>query len=126
MIEAWVFFGFIAIVIGATLLGWLEYRDQKQRACALWLLRDGEMLGQELVEASDGVLGRGTIYGLLSRLEDEGLVESWPEPAATTEDRMRIIQAAFRGDPCPRRRLYRLTLQGHKSSRRWPESNKGE
>lgn len=42
---------------------------------------NGEAYGIELVRGSDGVLKRGTVYVLLSRMEDEGLVESRAEDA---------------------------------------------
>lgn len=64
-----------------------------QRACVLRLLTDGPMLGLDLVRESKGVLSRGTVYVLLARLEDEGLIESWP-----IAQRLR-----FHGETVPRR-----------------------
>ena|ERR1051325_1493726 len=44
------------------------------------LLRSGrERYGLELVEASGGVLKRGSVYVTLSRMEAKGFVESWQE-----------------------------------------------
>jgi DNA-binding PadR family transcriptional regulator len=44
----------------------------------LRLLRDGsvEMYGLELVDASDGALGRASVYVTLSRMETKGFVKS--------------------------------------------------
>lgn len=41
----------------------------------------GWMHGLDLVEASSGLLRRGTVYVLLDRLEDAGLVVSWVDSA---------------------------------------------
>jgi DNA-binding PadR family transcriptional regulator len=48
----------------------------------LRLLRDGasEMYGLQLVEASNGRLGRASIYVILSRMEDKGLLKSHTPP----------------------------------------------
>ena len=67
--------------------------------CVLALLRDGDTYGLDLARtlAADGlVTGEGTIYPLLSRLRQEGMVEtSWHESP--------------QGPP---RRYYRLTEDG--------------
>lgn len=73
--------------------GALEY-------CVLALLRDGERYGFELVrllsEAGGMVTGEGTIYPLLSRLRQDGVVETtWRESTSG-----------------PPRRYYRLTPAG--------------
>lgn len=50
---------------------------------------------------SDGLIGHGTLYKALSRLETAGLLESsWEDP----------VEAADAGRP--RRRLYRITSEG--------------
>lgn len=66
----------------------------------LQLLRDGlEMFGLQMVEASEGELKRGTVYVVLSRLEEKGFVSS------RHEDR----QPGAIGLP---RRLYKITAHG--------------
>lgn len=40
------------------------------------LMHHGDQYGLELVRSSDGALKRGTVYVLLSRIQDKGLVES--------------------------------------------------
>jgi PadR family transcriptional regulator PadR len=75
--------------------GALEY-------CVLALLRDGERYGFELVKelsAAELVTSEGTIYPLLSRLRQDGAVEtSWRE--------------STQGPP---RRYYKLTSEGKAS-----------
>jgi DNA-binding transcriptional ArsR family regulator len=44
-----------------------------------------ELFGLEMVEASGGLLKRGTIYVTLKRLEEKGLVESRPEVRPSPE-----------------------------------------
>jgi len=71
--------------------------------CVLALLRDGDRYGFELTRAladADGlVTSEGTVYPLLARLRQEGLVEtSWQESS--------------QGPP---RRYYRLTEDGHQA-----------
>lgn len=39
------------------------------------LAERGPLYGQELVDASDGALGRGTVYVWATGLEDRGLIE---------------------------------------------------
>lgn len=62
---------------------------------------DKELYGLELVKISKGVLKQGTIYVLLMRLEEKGLIES------RKEDR----DPNAKGLP---KRLYKLTDDGHK------------
>ena len=62
-------------------------------------LRQREMFGLELVEASSGRLKRGTVYVTLGRMEEKGYVES------RLEDR----RSGAIGLP---RRLYRATAFG--------------
>src|SRR5688572_33122797 len=45
----------------------------------LELLSGEEMFGLQLVEQSQGVLKRGTVYVTLGRMQDKGYVESWTE-----------------------------------------------
>ena len=65
------------------------------------LLRDSERYGLELVEASGGTLKRGSVYVILTRMEEKGFIVSHQEerpPGAS-------------GLP---RRLYRATEYGIK------------
>jgi PadR family transcriptional regulator PadR len=71
--------------------------------CVLALLRDGDRYGfeltRELADADGLVTSEGTVYPLLARLRQEGLVETtWQESS--------------QGPP---RRYYRLTEEGHKA-----------
>jgi DNA-binding PadR family transcriptional regulator len=63
------------------------------------LLRGRERYGLELVDASGGALKRGSVYVILSRMEEKGFVES------RQEERSQPV----RGLP---RRLYRATPYG--------------
>jgi PadR family transcriptional regulator len=74
-----------------------------KEALILELLADaGDRYGLELVEASDGLLKRGTVYVTLGRMEDKGYVTS------AQEER---VPGAI-GLP---RRLYRLTPLGRRA-----------
>jgi DNA-binding PadR family transcriptional regulator len=55
-----------------------EYKPGKKAELILQLLREHPqgMYGLDLVRASNGQIGRGTVYVHLGRLEEEGLVES--------------------------------------------------
>lgn len=55
-----------------------EPKLSKKAALIIQLLRENPkgMYGLDLVRASNGRLGRGTVYIHLGRLEEEGLVES--------------------------------------------------
>ena len=66
----------------------------------------GDRYGLELVEASGGLLKRGTVYVTLSRMEDKGYVTSVQEARA----------AGAIGLP---RRLYRLTALGRRAREAW-------
>jgi DNA-binding PadR family transcriptional regulator len=68
-------------------------------ATALRLLARGARYGLELVEHSDGRLRRGTVYNMLARLEDRGLIVSREEPP--------MPEQHFGG-----RRVYALTEAG--------------
>jgi len=43
------------------------------------LLRARDRYGLELVDASNGALKRGSIYVILTRMEEKGFVDSWQE-----------------------------------------------
>ena len=65
------------------------------------LLRARDRYGLELVDASNGALKRGSIYVILTRMEEKGFVDSWQEEK----------QPSASGLP---RRLYRGTPYGLK------------
>ena len=67
--------------------------------------------GLELVERSEGALGRGTVYVHLSDLEEDGFVRSFQEETPRTLDDGRVILVD--GEPLYRR-LYELTGHGRK------------
>ena len=72
----------------------------EKQAITLRLLQDGgEMYGLEIIRKSGGHLKRGSIYVLLDRMEDGGLVKS----------KMQDVPPAAQGPP---RRVYRITAQG--------------
>jgi DNA-binding PadR family transcriptional regulator len=70
------------------------------------LIGGGEMYGLELVRKSEGRLKRGTVYVMLGRMEDKGLVESRVEDS--TPDQVGIP-----------RRLYRPTGLGVRAQRKF-------
>jgi DNA-binding PadR family transcriptional regulator len=71
---------------------------------ALLDAHDAEVYGLEIVRASG--LSAGTAYGILRRLEDEGLLGSrWEQMDAASEGR-------------PPRRYYRLSGEGRKVAQR--------
>jgi PadR family transcriptional regulator len=77
-----------------------------KEVAALELLLSGrEMYGLQMVEASEGNLRRGTVYVLLGRMEDQGLISSRPVESRGTG-----------GLP---RRLYRITGLGQRAYRAW-------
>jgi DNA-binding PadR family transcriptional regulator len=67
-----------------------------------------EMYGLEMVARSDGRIGRGSVYVLLDRLEERGLVSSRLEPRAP-------------GTSGSARRLYRPTGHGRRVFQLWEE-----
>lgn len=67
-----------------------------------------ELFGLEMVEASGGLLKRGTVYVTLQRMEEKGLIESKQEPRPGAEI----------GIP---RRLYRATGLGARAFREYRE-----
>lgn len=79
--------------------------SRRQRECILRLLTEGDALGMELVSASDGLLSRGSVYVVLDRMEEEGLIVS--SPIAERE--------RFYGERIPRR-VYRITEKGRAST----------
>lgn len=70
------------------------------------LIRNGEMYGLQMVHESGGSLARGTVYVMLDRMEDKGLVES------------RVDESAKGVSGLPRR-LYRPTGYGARVFRQW-------
>jgi DNA-binding PadR family transcriptional regulator len=80
--------------------------SQKEALILHMLVGTGEMFGQQMVDESEGGLGRGTVYVTLNRMEDKGYVESRQEerpPGAM-------------GLP---RRLYKATGRGSAVLREW-------
>ncbi len=91
------------MVPGATTKLLAQLRRGSIQYCVLAMLRDGDRYGFELTRAladADGlVTSEGTVYPLLARLRQEGLVETrWQE--------------STQGPP---RRYYRLTVEGHEA-----------
>jgi PadR family transcriptional regulator PadR len=68
-----------------------------------------ELYGLQMVDASEGVLKRGTVYVTLSRMERKGYVES------------RHDDTAAQGPP---RRVYRATALGRRALRAWRMAHK--
>jgi DNA-binding PadR family transcriptional regulator len=80
--------------------------SEKEMVVLDLLAGNGAMYGLELVGASEGRLGRGTVYVTLHRMADKGYV--------TSEEEARPA-----GDPGPPRRLYRLTAHGRRVRSAW-------
>src|SRR4051812_38122620 len=72
------------------------------------LIRNGEMYGLQMVHEANGELARGTVYVMLDRMEDKGLVESRTDDRAPTQS----------GLP---RRLYRPTGHGARVCKQWEQ-----
>jgi len=70
------------------------------------LIPRGEMYGLQIVKDSEGKLKRGSVYVILGRMEDKGLVDSRAE-ASTPE---------YVGIP---RRLYKVTGLGVRAARKF-------
>jgi DNA-binding PadR family transcriptional regulator len=70
------------------------------------LIQKTPMYAQQMVDASGGELGRGTVYVTLNRMEDKGYVTSWQEDQAP----------GAVGLP---RRLYKVTGLGSTVLREW-------
>ena len=68
---------FAAMVVYSVRMSILGNTERMHTACDLLRLY-GPQTGLELVKLSKGKLRRGTIYVLLSRLEECGKVTSWP------------------------------------------------
>lgn len=77
----------------------------KERQILQLLVSNGEMYGLQMVHASEGQLARGTVYVVLDRMQDKGLVETRVEENSSVS-----------GLP---RRLYRPTGYGVKVFRQW-------
>jgi|SRR3954465_11296294 DNA-binding PadR family transcriptional regulator len=60
------------------------------------LISSGESYGLELVKASDGALKRGTVYVLLDRMEDKGLIESREEEEPATDGYVGIPRRLYK------------------------------
>lgn len=93
---AWV--GWLALVVGIiAMAGWDAYREPRRRRAVLCVLAGNDELGgMDIVRKSNGKLGRGGIYVILSRMDDNGLIAS---RVVTTDWGMR-------------RRLYSITQKG--------------
>jgi DNA-binding PadR family transcriptional regulator len=78
----------------------------KETAILQLLAGGAEMYGLQIVTESDGVIGRGTVYVTLARMQDKGFIGSRQEaqPAGAT------------GLP---RRLYRIAGEGARVLRAW-------
>ncbi len=50
------------------------------------LLKNGEMFGLEMVDASEGEIKKGTIYVTLGRMENKGLLTSYEEERKGNEN----------------------------------------
>jgi DNA-binding PadR family transcriptional regulator len=79
-----------------------------QRLILDLLIHGGEQYGLQMVAQSNGQIARGSIYVLLGRMEDQGLVESRQEDRAPGAS----------GIP---RRLYRATGLGQRVLRAWQQ-----
>ena len=94
-----------------TLENWqTQVRKGLLELCVLNALRDGRQYGYDIVKQLrmlDGVvIGEGTIYPILSRFRNQGLVET-------------TIEESPDGPP---RKYYRLTTQGRKAVTQMNES----
>jgi PadR family transcriptional regulator len=78
----------------------------KERLILELLASVGPMYGLQLVEHSQGVLKRGTVYVTLGRMEAKGIVQSEQES----------LPAGGIGLP---RRIYRPTVLGERTLRAW-------
>lgn len=75
---------------------------EKQAAILGQLINGDEKYGLEMIRDSNGILKRGTIYVLLNRLEDKGLVKSKSKRQKA-------------GEQGPARRVYQITGTGRKA-----------
>lgn len=68
----------VLAVLLVLLFLWGREQGRKERACILRLLMEGgEWYALDLVEASGGVLGQGTVFLALSDLERSGKIVGW-------------------------------------------------
>jgi DNA-binding PadR family transcriptional regulator len=78
----------------------------KEAAILQLLVLGKEMYGLQIVAESNGVIGRGTVYVTLARMEEKGFIDSRQEAQAE----------GATGLP---RRLYRVTGEGTRVLRAW-------
>ena len=88
--------GFCWYVVERVLEDAIIAAPQRRAFILQTLATRGWLHGLDLVQASDGLLRRGTVYVDLSRLENAELVTSWVDPA----------------DESGRRRVYAITDAG--------------
>ncbi|KAF0237000.1 MAG: hypothetical protein FD167_4493 [bacterium] len=70
------------------------------------------MYGLEIIEANNDVLGLGSMYVYLAKLEKKGLISSRPESDVESYPR-RLFSSRPEGDvECYPRRLYQITDNG--------------
>jgi DNA-binding PadR family transcriptional regulator len=77
-----------------------------ERVIVELLMEHGELFGLQMVDRSGGRLKRGTVYVVLGRMQDKGLVESRQEP----------LPPGAIGLP---RRLYRPTAHARRVLEAW-------
>ena len=77
------------------------------------LSRTGEMYGLEIVDKSNGLIKRGTVYATLQRMKKRGLVTERSEPAPE-------------GERGPERVKYALTPQGQEELDKSLEAREAE
>ena len=53
-----------------------DHLSKKERLIAELLVEHGELFGSTLVDCSEGLLARGTVYVTLARMEEKELVRS--------------------------------------------------
>lgn len=83
-----------------------EHKVSRTEAEVLAILAKGDRFGLQLVDDSQGRIKRGSVYVLLGRLEEKGMVSSREESRPAVEG----------GLP---RRIYRLTALGKTAMRAW-------
>lgn len=84
----------------------IPFLTGKEETILALLMGREKAYGIELVKASDGILKRGGIYPILSKMKEYGWVESWIEEA----------EKGYKGPP---RRLYRITANGSRVLEAW-------
>lgn len=88
---------FIGAVVGFLIGAWMAWtygRNEAAFQCILDILTESPepMYGLDMVKASGGQLQRGTVYVLLGRMQDHGLVEA-TAPDADGRRRYRLATA---------------------------------